>query len=233
MAELVEHRATRFDQVPFVERDDQCTALFDHERRDTEILSRRRHACVKHHDDDLGQAKHAERVGDRELLERCLHARLAPKARRIDQPDRAAAIAPIDRDGIACQPGLRPCHHPLLADELIEQRGLADIGPPDDREAQRPLAHGAINGVSLGVIRRLGVGMGRYHVIEIDEPFAMSGGDGNGLAETQLKGFETTGFTRTAFAFVGDDVNRLAGAPEVLRERAIIRRNAGASVNDE
>ena len=46
---------------------------------------------------------------------------------------------PFERDRVAGDARLGPGQQPLLAEQPVDQRRLADIGPPDDRELQRPL----------------------------------------------------------------------------------------------
>ena len=91
-------------------------ALLGDQVRDRQILAFERLLRVEHKDDGLGEAHGAQRVGDRQPFEPFLDPRPAAHPGGVDQPDRAPAPEPFDRDRVAGDARLGTGQHPLLAD---------------------------------------------------------------------------------------------------------------------
>ena len=92
-----------------------------------------------------------ERVGDRELLELLLDARLAPHAGGVVQRKLRPLPVEIDRDRVARDAGLRPGEQALLAEQTVDQRRLAGIRPADHRDADRAVAARSLVGLLIVV----------------------------------------------------------------------------------
>ncbi len=136
-AQLLSGEALVLDEIPFVETDDDRPALALGEIGEREILLLEGDRRVEQQNDDLGEAHGAQRVGDGELLQLLHHARLAAQARRVEQLQLAVAPARREADGIAGKAGLGAGQQPLLAEDAIEQRRLAGVGPAEHGDAQR------------------------------------------------------------------------------------------------
>ena len=61
----------------------------------------------------------------------------AAHAGGVDKLHRLAAVFPGDGDGIAGEARFRPGDDALLAEQVVQKRGLADVGLANDGEAQR------------------------------------------------------------------------------------------------
>ncbi len=142
----------------------------------------------------------------------------------------------IDRDRVAGDPSLRSGEQPLLADQPVDQRRLAGIGPPDHGDVDGP-------GLILRGGRRAGPGVVRQRGlirqgaterrVEIGKPLAMLGGQRDRLAEAEREGFERTGGGGAALALVGDHDGRLAGLAHQLGKRTVARGEAAARIDHE
>ena len=86
-----------------------------------------------------------QRVADRQRLRPCRNACLAPQARRIVEADFPALPIEICGDGVAGKAGFGAGDHPLLAQKRIGERRFSGVGPPRDRELERPAAAFAVS----------------------------------------------------------------------------------------
>src|SRR6185437_6727175 len=103
---------------------------------------------------------------------------------RIEYAEIAPLPVDLDRDGIARGAGYGAGQEPLLADEIVDQRRFAGIGPADNRDADR---------TRRGILFRLVPGrflFFRYlrhqraqRIVELAHALAMLGGNLNGIAE--------------------------------------------------
>ena len=103
----------------------------------------------------------------------------SPHAGGVVEAEFAAVPVELDRDGVARDAGFRAGEQALLAEQAVDQRGLAGVGPADDRDADRPV--GALF-VGLGLVvlgRRRGVlgQRGADRVVEIGQALAVLGRD--------------------------------------------------------
>ncbi len=53
---------------------------------------------------------------------------------------------------IAGDPGLGPGQQPVLAEQAVDQRRLAGVGPPDDGQLQRPRGIGLLVAELVGLL---------------------------------------------------------------------------------
>jgi hypothetical protein len=110
------------------------------------------------------------------VLERLPHLGLAPDPGGVDEHELAAVEGERQVDRVARRARLGRDDDPLRAGEAVEQRGLADVGPPDEREAHRVVA-----GVLVGRLRR----EGGHPIQEVAGAEPLGGGDGDRLAQSQ------------------------------------------------
>jgi hypothetical protein len=75
------------------------------------------------------------------------HLAAAAHARGVDQRVAASIALEVEVDRIARRAGLVERDHPLLAEERVDERRLADVGPTDDRDLDRVVVRG------FGVLR--------------------------------------------------------------------------------
>ncbi len=126
------------DEVPLVERDHQRAARLADGLDDPHVLLGDRLAAVDHEDRHLG-ALHRGRGAQRGVVlvaGRGLDA--LADAGGVDEPPGAAAELDELVDRVHGGPGHVVDDHPLLARELVEQGGLPDVRPADDRDPARP-----------------------------------------------------------------------------------------------
>src|SRR6202041_810504 len=111
----------------------------------------------------------------------------------------------------------------FFADQLIEQRGLADVGAADDSEIHVLYRR---RGFAFGHL----VGEGVEQHINAETVF---GGDGENFVTQFVKlRSEFDGLLRRVHFINGND-GRLAGAAHKLHDFLIERRRAGAAVNND
>jgi hypothetical protein len=130
-------------------------------------------------------------------------------------------------DRIAGDAGLRSRQHAILAEQRVDQRRLADIGPADDGQPDRPVL-GFVCSTFAG---RRQPGLERF--IELVHAVAVGGRDRHRLAEAKLEGFIEPGLAGTALGLVGAHDDRLAGAAHDLGELAVDRREPCPGVDQQ
>ncbi len=95
-------------------------------------------ARVEQQHDDVRVLDRLQRLDHRELLDRLEHLAAAAHARGVDQRVAPSVALEVEIDRVARRPRLVECDHALLAEERVDERRLADIGSPDDRNLDRP-----------------------------------------------------------------------------------------------
>ena len=78
-----------------------------------------------------------QRLDDRELLDRFEHLAAPSDSRGVDQRVALAAALEVDVDRVARRAGLVERDDALLAEDRVDERRLADVGPADDRHLDR------------------------------------------------------------------------------------------------
>ena len=201
-------------QIPFVDSEDDGAALARHQVGDGQVLLLERRQGVDHHDDAVGEADGRKRGGDTHLLQRLArHARFLAQAGGIVQQHFAVFYPPGRGDGVAGQARFRPGEGAFLTQKLVEEAGLADIGPSHQRQAQRLVAIVVIlffhRRVFVLVGRRFGA---RDMLLQRLGQFAhaqpMFGGQADRLAKAQA--IDIVQWLGSPFAFVGQQDHRLA-----------------------
>jgi len=171
-------------EIPLVDADDQPPPFFLGEGGDLEILVHRRLGGVEHQHRDVRVLDGSHRPQHRELLDPLADGRLPADARGVGEDDRAALVREGAVDGISGGARHRADDDPILPEQGVDQRRLADVGAPDDGDA-----HGAVGILGGGVDRRhrlLQLGeLGRHRLAQGLESFIVLGGDSKGLAQAQ------------------------------------------------
>ena len=150
LAQLADLAALALDQIPLVDRDHQRAALALDQIGDAQILLLEAVLRIHHQHHHFGKADGAQGIGDRQLLQLLLDTRAAAQACGVEHAKRAALPDDVDGDGIPRRAGLRAGQKPLLAEQLIDQRRLAGVGPADDGNADRPR-------LGVACLRRVGL----------------------------------------------------------------------------
>ena len=218
------------NQVPLVDGDDEGSPFVRHEIADREVLLLEGMLGIDQQHDDLGEADGAHGIAGGELLGHLAHARLAPEPRRVEQAHRPAAPGEVRGDGVARQARLGPGDHPLLAQQRVDQRRLAGVGPADDGEADgKDLGARRLLRLRLAVVlapalaNRLQAERREHRGDEIAQALAVLGRDGDRLAQPQLVGVVEALGAGAPLALVGDQ----DGGPARLAHDAGERRVGG------
>ena len=189
VAQLADGAGGLFLQVPFVDRDDDGAAFLLDQIGDALVLLLEGVLDVEQHDHDLGKAHRVERVGDRKLFQLLVDARAAAKAGGVVDAEFLPAPVEIDRDGVARDAGLRPGEQALLADQPVDQRRLAGVGPADNGDADRMRARTARPPPRCCGRRAFGQRRAQ-RVVEIGQAFVVLGGNRHRVAEAERIGVE-------------------------------------------
>ncbi len=121
--------------VPLVDRDHQRAARIQHRAQHARVLVGHALAGVEHHHRYLALLDRLQGLDDGKGLDRLVHLRLAADAGGVHQPVLAALALQVRRDRVAG--GARDVggDHPLLAQQPVDQGGLAHVGAADERQA--------------------------------------------------------------------------------------------------
>ncbi len=211
-------------RVPLVDREDDRASSLDDETGHVGILVRDVLTRVHHQHDDVGFLYRLERLHDGKLLDRLEHLSLAPQSGRVHEGVVPAIALEGHLDRVAGGAGHVEGDHPLLAQQGIDQRALAHVGPPDDRYPWPPPLVGL-----LGFL-----GIGRQHDVQhLPDAVAVGRGDHQRVATTQFEEIGGDQGPFHAFGLVHDEVQRPSRPPEAVGDRPVLGRRAGATVRHE
>ena len=198
---------------------------------------------IEQQHDDLGEIDGPARIGNRQFLELVDHAGTLAHAGGVDQADLAGLVGlgiepfPVDGDGIAGDPGLGTGQQAVFAQQLVDQRGLAGIGTPDDRQLERT-GQGLFIVLGLELGSRFGFfGLGadqRPQAAEqVGHAFAVFGRDAERLSQAQRIAFVNAGLCRLAFGLVGDEHDRHFLLAQPAGDFLVQRGDARTCIDDE
>ncbi len=226
-ARVLLHRlAVLFHKVPFVDGDDAGLSGLMRTACDLGILLRDALRGINHNHTDIRPLNRHQRAHDAEFFHLFVHARAFANTRRIDQQIASLvafihavhAVARCARD-IADNDA-------LFAENLVDERGLADIRLADDRD---------LDLLALRLVLRL---FRREIFIagieQIAGAVAVQGGNGERVAQSEVVKFIK--FRRLAarpVAFVDREHHRLARTAQHRRDILVRRCHAGVQVGDE
>ena len=135
------------DEVPLVDDQHHRASRLVGVARDVRVLGGQALGGVEHEQRHLAALQALERHDHRELLERLGHAALAADARgvdrgRTDRSRNSSGVSTASRvvPGASCT-STRSC-----AEHGVDQRRLADVGPPDDGDARCRAAPARVTG---------------------------------------------------------------------------------------
>ena len=143
---LTSSRRSARQPVPLVDADDQRAPGIEDVAGEVRILLGDVLLRVEQQHDDVGVLDRLQRLDHREFLDRLDHLAAAAHAGGVDQRVAAAVALEIEVDRIARRARLVEGDHPLLAEQRVDERRLADVRPADDRDLDRRVGVGAIVG---------------------------------------------------------------------------------------
>jgi hypothetical protein len=200
--------AVLVDEIPLVEGEHQRAAGLDHHRDDPEVLLGQRLAGVDEDDRDLGLLQRGLGAQHRVVLRPGCLVRTAPDPGGVDEPPGLAAELDQLVDRVDRGAGDLVDHRAVLAGDLVEQAGLADVRLAQQRDP-RGSAEAAPASGRLGQRREHGVE-------QVAAAAAVQGGDGVRLAQAQRPQPRGVGLGTRVVHLVGGEHHGLAGAPEHL-----------------
>ena len=124
------------ESVPLVQSDYQRPAFGQYVAQQRRVLVRQTLAGIEHQHDDMRPLDGLQRLDRAELLERFRNPGPAPHTGGVDQLVLLTVPLEFNADGIPRSAGLVVGQHPLLAEQPVDQRGLADVRPPHDGQPQ-------------------------------------------------------------------------------------------------
>ena len=139
----------------------------------------------------------------------------------------------IDRDCVARDSRFRSGHKPLSAEQAVDQRRLAGIGPSDHGDADGLV--GGVGGRSFMFfcIRRCLRQRRTQGVIQVGHSLPVLGANRHRIAEAERIRFERAGFTGPPLALVGHENRWLARPAHTIGKGAVGRCCPGAGVDQE
>ena len=122
--------------VPFVGDYDQRPAPLDNQAKQADVLLGNAFLRIEHRNNHMRFFYRLQRFDDTEFLDGLTDSRLATNSRGIDQ--RVLAVVALERhlDRVTGCARLVENDEPLFAEQAIRECRLANIGPPDNRDAQ-------------------------------------------------------------------------------------------------
>ena len=196
---------------------------------DPQVLGLQRGLGVQQHDDDLGEAHRAQPVRDRQLLQLLGHLGLLAHPGGVEQDD--GRLAPLEggADGVAGDAGLRPREHLVLAQDTVDEGGLARVGAAHDGDPHRAVL------AALG--RRAGGRVGRdlgEARAQLVEAHAVLARQRDRLSEAQREGVVEARIGGLALVLVGGQHHRAAALlADQVGQLAVQRGDALARVHEE
>ena len=164
-----------FDEVPFVDDDDDAFVVALDEGEDVEVLLLEALAGVEHEDAYVGDFDGADGAEDGVEFEVFGDFGFAAEAGGVDEVEVEAEEVVAAVDGVArgaCDGG---DHGAVLAGDHVDERGFADVGAADDGDAWQAV---------LGLFLALGE-VGHEGVEQFAGAAAGDAGDGVGVAQSQ------------------------------------------------
>ena len=135
--EFVSHMLAviRTQAIPFVGHDDECPAPFEDEAEQADILVRYAFARVEHGDNNLGLLDRLQRLDDAEFLDGLVDPGPAPDAGGVDQHVFAVVAFEGHLDCVTRRTGLVIDDEPVLTQQAVDERRLADVRSTDYGDA--------------------------------------------------------------------------------------------------
>ena len=249
---FLQHRergAAVLDQIPLVEADDDRPPLAFAEVDDCQVLLLEGDRRIQQDDHDLGEFHRTNGICRREFLDLVLDSGALAQAGSVENLDLATAPFPVEADGIASDARFRPGQKAFLIKHGVDKGRFARVRAADDSDADRPgnivlgafliLAERRQAGFLARVCFRFCLHFGRHvdhgpeRVVEFPHAVAVFGGDRHRFAEAKFVGVDDPSGSGLALGLVGADDHGCIRSADDFREKAIVRRDAGAGIDHE
>ncbi len=176
---------------------------------------------IYHQDANVRFVDGAPRAKRRVELDAFTDARLPAQPRRIDEDERSAVIAHRRVDRISRGAGLVRDDQPLLAEQTVDERRLADVGSADHGNPERV--------VRLGFIRWKAL---HHRIEQIAGAAAVDRRNWYRLPGVEIVELKMIGRARIVH-LVGDQHPRAAGVAQHLDHPRIVGMEPGPRIDDQ
>ena len=210
--------------VPLREHDERRVAGLPGHVGDGEILVDDPLARVDQDERHVGALGGLERAQLRVVVDPLALLSLSPQAGRVDQLEDPPVPLEDRVDGVPGRAGHVGDDHALRADEGVQQRRLADVRTPEDRDADRLVAD----------LRRALAGEQVDDAVEqVAGAVAVQGGERERVAEAELVELDRLEVLARVVDLVREHDHRLLRGPQGDRQLLVARRDPVPGVDDE
>ena len=213
--------------VPLGDHDERRAARLPGGVGDVEIVIHEALGAVDQHESDVRVVHGGERALLAPVLDVLTLRALAAHAGGVDEAEDGVAADEPRVDRVACRAGHVADDHARRADQLVEQRGLADVRAAEDGDAD--LVRDALEALGL---RHRGEALDDQ-VEQVAAAGAVDRRDRDGLAESELVEHIGVEVAALAVGLVGDEQHRDLLATEDLGDLEVAGHHAGLGVDDE
>ena len=213
--------------VPLVDAEHQRAAGLEDEPREVRVLLGHALARVEQQDHDVGVLDRLQRLHHRELLDRLEHLAPAADAGGVDQRVAALVALEVEVDRVARRARLVEGDDPLLAEQRVHQRRLADVRAADDRDLDPAVGVALLLAGRVGGHQRQRVLDHRLHVVAVRRRDRMR------LAQPQLVEIGGRALGRQALGLVHRQHHRAPRAAQQVGDRLVLQRQSLPRVGEE
>jgi len=214
-----------WQEVPLVRGEQDASAGLQGSPDDASILVRHPLRRIQDDGDQVAPRQHAERADGAVPFETITDSATPPDSRGVDQDERSATETNGRIDRVSRRSGGRRHDDPIDPEQSVQERRLADVRPPDQREAR-----------SLRRPRRVRIGRGEVlanRAPKLLEASPMRGGRCDERHRPEAMKVVEPRIVRGYVDLVDGHDERTAGAPEKPREIYVRGSRAGAAVDDQ
>ena len=213
------------NQVDLVDHDDEALAGLQGVAGDVLVLRQHPGRGVDDEEDGVRALHRMDAAHQAVAFDLVAVGRLAPNACGVDQDDGDSVVDELGVDGVARCARHRADQGPLVAEQGVEQRRLADVRPAHDREPVGLLVGGRFE---IGRRQRF-----EHAVEEVPHPDAVLGRKEGRLGKAQLEDLVGEVALARRVRLVRGDDDLPPGAAKQLRDLAIDRGQPLADVEQQ
>ena len=182
----------------------------------------------------IGAVDRLQRAHEAVVLGRLVDAALAAQAGGVDEAQRAVVGLDDGVDRVARRAGHVVHDRALLADEPVEQRRLADVGPADDRDREDPVV-GIGVAASSSVVVRSGSGGSAATIASSNSPDRRpcSAETGTGSPSPRRANCQISASRRSSSTLLTATITGVVAALQHARDARVLLGDAGDDVDDE